>query len=128
MVTGASNSDLAIILVDARHGVVEQTRSPLDHRIFIESSACVVAINKMDLVGYSEDVYNNIVIDYAKVAASLGLKEVTYIPISALNGDNVVDASVNMNWYEGQSLLHFLENVSVDNDIDLTHGRFPFNM
>jgi sulfate adenylyltransferase subunit 1 len=125
MVTGASNSDLAIILVDARHGVVEQTRRHSIIASLLNLPHIVVAINKMDLVGYSEDVYNNIVIDYAKVATSLGLKEVTYIPISALNGDNVVDASINMNWYDGPSLLHFLENVSVDNDIDLTQGRFP---
>jgi sulfate adenylyltransferase subunit 1 len=79
----------------------------------------------MDLVEYSEDVYNNIVIDYSKVATSLGLTDVTYIPISALNGDNIVDRSVYMDWYEGESLLHFLENVTLENDINHTDARFP---
>jgi sulfate adenylyltransferase subunit 1 len=79
----------------------------------------------MDLVGYSQDVYNNIVIDYAKVASTLGLKDVTYIPISALNGDNIVDRSTQMDWYEGDSLLHFLENVRLEHDINLTDARFP---
>jgi len=125
MVTGASNSDLAIILVDARHGVVEQTRRHSIIASLLNLPHVLVAINKMDLVGYSQDVYNNIVIDYSKVAASLGLKDVTYIPISALNGDNVVDASEHMDWYEGASLLHYLETVAVDNDINLTQPRFP---
>src|SRR6476620_10942693 len=125
MVTGASNSELIIILVDARHGVVEQTRRHSIIASLLNIPHIVVAINKMDLVNNSQDVYNNIVIDYSEVATKLGLKDITYIPISALNGDNVVDASTNMDWYDGPSLLHFLENVSVDNDIDLTQGRFP---
>src|SRR3982750_4149205 len=111
MVTGASNSELAIILVDARNGVVEQTRRHSIITSLLNIPHVVIAINKMDLVEYSEDVYNNIVIDYTEVARSLGLNDVTYIPISALNGDNIVDRSVFMNWYEGESLLYFLENV-----------------
>jgi sulfate adenylyltransferase subunit 1 len=79
----------------------------------------------MDLVDYSRDVFNNIVIDYAEVATSLGLKDVSYIPISALNGDNIVDKSENFSWYEGDCLLHQLESVHVENDINLTHARFP---
>ena len=79
----------------------------------------------MDLVNYSEDVYNNIVIDYAQVATSLGLKDITYIPISALNGDNIVDKSDKYPWYEGQSLLEILETVEVQNDINLEDARFP---
>jgi sulfate adenylyltransferase subunit 1 len=79
----------------------------------------------MDMVGYSQDTYNNIVIDFAKVAASLGLKNVAYLPISALNGDNIVDASQNLSWYEGPTLLHLLETVEVQQDIDLAHARFP---
>ena len=84
----------------------------------------VVAINKMDLVEYSQDVYNNIVIDYAEVAQSLGLKDITYIPISALNGDNIVDKSEKINWYDGKPLLEFLEEVEIDNDINLVNPRF----
>jgi len=79
----------------------------------------------MDLVQYSEDVYNNIAIDYAKVAKTLGLEDITYIPISALDGDNIVDRSKNMDWYEGQSLLHVLENIKLEDDVDLVHPRFP---
>ncbi len=125
MVTGASNSDLAIILVDARNGVAEQTRRHSIITSLLNIPHVVVAINKMDLVDYSHDVYNNIVIDYAKVAESLGLKDVTYIPISALNGDNIVEKSDKFPWYEGESLLHFLENVELENDINYTDARFP---
>src|SRR5215210_2559341 len=124
MVTGASNSELAIILVDARNGVVEQTRRHSIITSLLNIPHVVVAINKMDLVNYSEDVYNNIVIDYEKVAKSLGLKDIKYIPISALNGDNIVDKSENFSWYEGESLLHHLENIELDSDINLTDARF----
>ena len=78
----------------------------------------------MDLVNYSRDVFNNIVIDYAEVVKSLGLQDVHYIPVSALQGDNIVDKSEKMNWYEGESLLHFLENVEIQQDINLTDARF----
>ena len=125
MVTGASNSDLAIILVDARNGVAEQTRRHSIIASLLNIPHVVVAINKMDLVNYSEDVYNNIVIDYAQVAKSLGLKDITYIPISALNGDNIVDKSNKYPWYEGQSLLEILETIEVQNDINLKDARFP---
>ena len=111
MVTGASNSELAIILVDARNGVVEQTRRHSIIASLLNIPHVVVAINKMDLVDYSQDVYNNIVIDYQEVARSLGLKDVKYIPISALKGDNIVEKSENFSWYEGESLLHLLENI-----------------
>ena len=114
MVTGASNSDLAIILVDARHGVVEQTRRHSIIASLLNIPHVVVAVNKMDLVEYSHDVYNNILIDFAAVAKSLGLKDIRYIPISALNGDNIVDRSTNMDWYEGEGLLQILENVFFD--------------
>src|SRR5687768_13666089 len=125
MVTGASNSELIIILVDARNGVVEQTRRHSIIASLLKIPHIVVAINKMDLVEYSQDVYNNIVIDYTEVARSLGLNDVTYIPISALNGDNIVDRSNFMDWYEGESLLHFLEHVKLENDINLVDARFP---
>ena len=125
MVTGASNSDLAIILVDARNGVVEQTRRHSIIASLLNLPHVVVAINKMDLVNNSEDVYNNIVIDYAEVATSLGLKDIKYIPISAINGDNIVEKSPAFPWYEGESLLHILENVEVASDINYTDARFP---
>jgi len=125
MVTGASNADLAIILVDARHGVVEQTRRHSIIASLLNIPHVVVAVNKMDLVNNSEDVYNNIVIDYAKVANSLGLKDIKYIPISAINGDNIVENSSAFSWYDGLSLLEILESVEVANDINHTDARFP---
>ncbi|MGZ3837778.1 MAG: sulfate adenylyltransferase subunit 1 [Flavisolibacter sp.] len=125
MVTGASNADLIIILIDARHGVVEQTRRHSIIASLLNIPHVVVAINKMDLVNYSRDVYNNIVIDYAEVARSLGLREVNYIPISALQGDNIVEKSLELSWYEGPSLLHLLESIPLDLDVNLEKARFP---
>ena len=125
MITGASNTDLIIILVDARHGVVEQTRRHSIIASLLKIPHVVVAINKMDMVNYSQDVYNNIVIDYSAFAIELGLKNVTYIPISALTGDNIVDISPITTWYEGPSLLSFLENVEVQDDLNYTEQRFP---
>lgn len=125
MVTGASNANLIIILIDARHGVIEQTRRHSIIASLLNIPHVVVAVNKMDMVGYSQDTYNNILIDFAEVASSLGLKQVTYIPISALNGDNIVDRSAHLGWYEGETLLHLLETVEVQSDSDLVHARFP---
>lgn len=125
MVTGASNSDLAIILIDARHGVVEQTRRHSIIASLLNIPRVIVAVNKMDLVNFSQDVYNNILIDYAAVAQTLGLKNVTYIPISALNGDNIVEPSNHFSWYDGKPLLQILEEVPIYNDINLTDARFP---
>lgn len=125
MVTGASNSDLIIILIDARHGVAEQTRRHAIIASLLQIPHVIVAINKMDLVAYSQDVFNNIVIDFAVVATSLGLKDIRYIPMSAVDGDNIVSKSVNMDWYEGQPLLEVLELVEVANDFNLEKGRFP---
>jgi sulfate adenylyltransferase subunit 1 len=125
MITGASNANLVIILVDARLGVVEQTRRHSIIASLLRIPHIVVAINKMDLVNYSQDVYNNIVIDYAKVATSLELKDVKYIPISALNGDNIVDKSIHLSWYEEPTLLDYLEHVEVQEDINLSNARFP---
>ncbi len=125
MVTGASNANLAIILVDARNGVAEQTRRHSIITSLLGIKHVVVAINKMDLVNYSQDVYNNIVIDYTQVAKTLGLKDIKYIPISALNGDNIVDRSDKYPWYKGDSLLHYLETIEIHNDINLTDARFP---
>lgn len=124
MITGASNANLIIVLVDARQGIVEQTKRHSIIASLLKIQHVVVAINKMDLVNFSEDVYNNIVIDYAAAAKQLGLPNITYIPISALLGDNIVDASNNMNWYDGKCLMEILEDVPLDSDINLTDPRF----
>lgn len=124
MITGASNSNLIIILVDARQGVVEQTRRHSIIASLLKIPHVVVAINKMDLVEYSQDVFNNIVIDYANVAKQLGLKDISYIPISALNGDNIVDRSTNIDWYDGRPLLQVLEEVEIASDTNLVDARF----
>lgn len=124
MITGASNASLIIILIDARQGVVEQTRRHSIIASLLKIPHVVVAINKMDLVGFSQDVYNNIVIDYSAVAARLGLKDVTYIPMSALQGDNIVERSTKTPWYEGEPLLQFLEKIKLDNDVNLADARF----
>ena len=125
MITGASNANLIIILIDARQGVVEQTRRHSVIASLLNIPHVVVAINKMDLVDFSQDVFNNIVIDYADAVRSLGLHDVHYIPVSALQGDNIVDRSEKMDWYEGESLLHFLENVEIQQDINHRQARFP---
>lgn len=124
MITGASKANLIIVLVDARQGVVEQTRRHSIIASLLRIPHVVVAINKMDLVEYSQDVFNNIVIDYADVAKQLGLTDVTYIPISALNGDNIVDPSATMKWYEGKPLLAHLEDIEIDNDVNYEDARF----
>jgi len=125
MITGASNANLIIILIDARLGVVEQTRRHSIIASLLSIPHVVVAINKMDLVDYSQDVFNNIAIDYTNVVKSLNLHDVHYIPVSALHGDNIVDKSERMSWYEGESLLHFLENVEIQQDVNLHDARFP---
>lgn len=128
MITGASNTNLIIILIDARQGVVEQTRRHSIIASLLKIPHVVVAINKMDLVEYSQDVYNNIVIDYSEVAAQLGLQDITYIPISALNGDNIVDRSERFNWYDGKTLLELLETVEIGQDINLSDPRFQVQL
>jgi sulfate adenylyltransferase subunit 1 len=125
MVTGASNANLIIILVDARNGVVEQTRRHSIIASLLNIPHVVVAINKMDLVGYSEDVYNNIAMDYAEIAKTLKLRDVVYLPISALKGDNIVDRSSGLDWYEGPTLLELLEKTEVEKDINLDYARLP---
>lgn len=125
MITGASNASLIIILVDARQGVVEQTRRHSIIASLLNIPHVVVAINKMDLVDYSQDVYNNIVIEYAAMAQSLDLKDVHYLPISALTGDNIVDKTEKLHWFNGEPLLSLLETVPVANDINLTDARLP---
>ncbi|RCH56243.1 sulfate adenylyltransferase [Mucilaginibacter hurinus] len=126
MVTGASNSNLAIILIDARKGVIEQTVRHTFLVSLLGLPQIVVAINKMDMVGYSEEIYNNIVADYQALAQKLDLKNaVKFIPISALKGDNIVHESTNLPWYKGESLLHFLENVEIAVDNKTEHARLP---
>lgn len=125
MVTGASNSDLAIILVDARNGVVEQTVRHSFIVSLLELKHVVVCINKMDMVGYSQDIFNKIHEDYLAIALKLNLKEVTYIPVSALKGDNIVNRSQNMSWYDGKSLLDHLETIEVNEDVKSAQARMP---
>ena len=124
MITGASNTDLIIILIDARQGVVEQTRRHSIIASLLQIPHVVVAINKMDLVEFSQDVYNNIVIDYSAVAKELGLEDVTFIPISAMMGDNIVERSVYTPWYDGKPLFEFLENIELVDDINYKDARF----
>lgn len=116
MITGASNSDLMIILIDARKGVIEQTRRHSIIASLLKLKKVVVAINKMDMVDYSEEVYDDIREDYSKIAENLGLTDVSYFPISALKGDNIVSLSSKTDWYNGSSLLEYLENVELNED------------
>lgn len=125
MVTGASNSDLAIILVDARNGVVEQTIRHSFLVSLLELKHVVVCINKMDMVAYSEDVFNSIREAYAAIADKLSLKEVTYIPVSALKGDNIVNKSERISWYHGKSLLDHLETIEVNEAVLSHQARMP---
>ena len=124
MITGASNASLIIVLIDARQGVVEQTRRHSIIASLLKIPHVVVAINKMDLVDFSQERFNEIVKDYEDVAQQLGLKDVTYIPMSALQGDNIVDASARTPWYTGKPLLQFLEEVELNQDINLSVPRF----
>ena len=116
MITGASNSELIIILVDARNGVTEQTRRHSIIASLLNIPEVVVTVNKMDLVGYSEEVFNNIKQEYEEIAKRLGLKSVHYFPISAFVGDNIVNTTQAMPWYKGNSLLDFLETVEITKD------------
>ena len=125
MVTGASTAELAIILVDARNGVVEQTLRHAAVAALLRVPNVVLAVNKMDLVGYAQGVFERIVEEFAGHAAELGLPGFTPIPVSALVGDNVVDRSAHMDWYEGPALLEFLEDVPVGADPSDAPARFP---
>ena len=124
MITGASNSQLIIILIDARLGVIEQTRRHSIIASLLKMKHIVVAINKMDLVGYSEEIFNTIKKDYLEIAERLELKNINFFPISALNGDNIVEPSHHMPWYKGSPLLEFLETVEVSDSINLEDARF----
>jgi len=124
-VTGASTSDLAIILIDARNGVLTQSRRHGILLSLLQIPHLIVAINKMDLVEYSEDVYEEIVATYQEFSGKLDIHDITFIPVSALKGDNVTTKSENMPWYDGATLLHKLETVHVTADRNLQDFRFP---
>ncbi len=125
MVTGASTANLALVLVDARHGIVEQTCRHSYIASLLQIPHLIVCINKMDLVDYSEDVYNKIVEEFTDFASKLDVSDIRYIPISALNGDNVVNRSDNMSWYQGAALLHTLETIHIGSDYNHIDARFP---
>jgi len=125
MATGASTCDLAIILIDARKGVLTQTKRHSFITSLLGVKHVVVAINKMDLVDYSQEVYENIRDEYIQFAARMSSDDVHFIPISALDGDNVVARSINMPWYDGNTLMHMLENVYIASDSNLQDFRFP---
>ncbi len=125
MVTGASTANLAIILVDARHGVVEQTCRHSLIASLLKINHIVLCINKMDLIDYSQEVYEKIVNDYRTFASKLEVKDIHFLPISALLGDNVVDRSDKMDWYDGPTLLYLLENVHIGSDNNHIDCRFP---
>ena len=125
MVTGASTANVALVLVDARNGVVEQTRRHAIIASLLQIPHLVFCINKMDLVDYDQERYEEIKEQLENFASKLNVKDVHFIPISALNGDNVVDRSLAMNWYEGSTLLYYLENVHIGSDYNLIDARFP---
>ncbi|MFF2628235.1 sulfate adenylyltransferase subunit 1 [Kitasatospora griseola] len=125
MVTGASTAELAVVLVDARNGVVEQTRRHAAVAALLRVPHVVLAVNKMDLVEYAEPVFARIAEEFTAYAASLGVKDVVAVPISALAGDNVVEPSGNMDWYGGPTLLEHLETVPVGSDPGVEPARFP---
>jgi sulfate adenylyltransferase subunit 1 len=125
MVTGASTADTAVILVDARNGIVEQTKRHSYIASLLRIDNVVLAVNKMDLTGFSEEVFLNIRSEYTAIAKRLSLKNVHYIPISARDGDNVVNRSANMPWYEGATLLGLLETLPLREGLDKLPVRFP---
>jgi sulfate adenylyltransferase subunit 1 len=125
MVTGASTANAAIILVDARHGVIEQTKRHSFIASLLQIPHLVVCINKMDLVDFKEEVYDNIVKQFQDFSSKLLVKDVRFIPISALLGDNVVNKSKNMTWYNGAPMLHTLETIHISSDFNSVDARFP---
>jgi sulfate adenylyltransferase subunit 1 len=125
MVTGASTANLALILVDARKGVIEQTKRHTFIASLLQIPHVFVCINKMDLVDYSQEAYDRVVKEYTDFAAKLNVQDVRFIPMSALHGDNVVTRSEQMSWYEGGTLLHNLETVHISADYNLRDCRFP---
>src|SRR3989304_5123033 len=125
MVTGASTANLAIILIDARKGILEQSRRHGFIASLLQVSHMIVAVNKIDLVDYSQEVFESIVDEYDEYSRKLDIRDITYIPVSALKGDNVVTKSTNTPWYEGPTVLHVLENVHIGSDLNIRDFRFP---
>jgi len=125
MVTGASTANVALILIDARKGVIEQTKRHSYIASLLQISHVIVCVNKMDLVDYKEEVFNDIVHQYEDLSSKMMIKDVRYIPISALEGDNVVHRSENMKWYQNAPLLHTLETVHISSDNNMIDARFP---
>ena len=125
MVTGASTANVAVILIDARHGVVEQTMRHAYIASLLRIPHVIVCVNKMDLVDYSQEVFESVQKKFMSFSTQLDIQDVSFIPISALKGDNVVDRSANMNWYEGSTLMNLLENIYISNDYNQLDARFP---
>ena len=125
MVTGASTANAAVVLIDARHGVIEQTKRHTFIASLLNIPHIIVCVNKMDLVSYSEETFNSIVEQFEEFSSKLLIKDVRYIPISALNGDNVVNRSENMTWFQGSPMLHELETLHISSDINKIDARFP---
>lgn len=125
MVTGASTANLAILLIDARHGIVEQSCRHAFIASLLQIPHVIVCVNKMDLVDYSEDVFLNIKKDFENFSSKLDIKDIQFIPISALDGDNVVNRSENMNWFDGTTLMYSLENIHIGSDHNHIDCRFP---
>lgn len=125
MITGASTANLALVLIDARKGVIEQSKRHSFIASLLKIPHLVVCINKMDLVDYNQEVFDSIVADFKAFSAKLEISDIRFIPISALKGDNVVDRSTNMKWYEGPTLLYLLETVHISSDHNLVDCRFP---
>src|ERR1700753_3226408 len=125
MSAGAPTADLAVVLVDARNGLTEQSRRHAFLATLLQVPHLVLAVNKMDLVGYDQAVFEKIAAEFTAFAAKLDIGDLTFIPISALHGDNVVQRSTNMPWYDGPSLLHHLEHLSIAADRNLIDVRFP---
>lgn len=125
MVTGASTANVALILIDARHGVVEQTRRHAIIASLLQIPHLLICINKMDLVEYRQEIYDEIKNEFEQFASKLDVYDVNFIPISALKGDNVVERSQNTDWFEGPTLLYYLENVHIASDQNFIDVRFP---
>jgi len=125
MVTGASTANVALVLIDARKGVIEQTKRHSFIASLLQISHIIVCVNKMDLVDYKEEVFNDIVSQYEELSGKMMIKDVRYIPLSALNGDNVVNRSDKMPWYQNAPLLHTLETIHITSDNNMVDARFP---